>query len=100
VNSEQGISVHVFQNCKFAIISVVYIMTKVFVLICFQVYGYARKFAKIGIAEALVDSLSAGLSSCDLVSACTTLKVIAVNVSGVLFNPTLSTQNCVCIGSS
>ncbi|XP_020232888.1 armadillo repeat-containing protein 6 [Cajanus cajan] len=44
-----------------------------------QVYGYARKFAKIGIAEALVDSLSAGLSSPDLVSACTTLKAIAVN---------------------
>ncbi|KAL9324834.1 hypothetical protein ACSQ67_005486 [Phaseolus vulgaris] len=45
-----------------------------------QVYGYARKFAKIGIAEALVDSLSAGgLCSSDLVSACTTLKVIAVN---------------------
>lgn len=44
-----------------------------------QVYGYARKFAKIGIAESLVDSLSAGLSSPDLVSACTTLKAIAVN---------------------
>ncbi|TKY69175.1 Armadillo repeat-containing protein 6 [Spatholobus suberectus] len=44
-----------------------------------QVYGYARKFAKIGIAEALVDSLSTGLSSPDLVSACTTLKAIAVN---------------------
>ncbi|RDX57832.1 Armadillo repeat-containing protein 6, partial [Mucuna pruriens] len=44
-----------------------------------QVYGYARKFAKIGIAETLVDSLSAGLSSPDLVSACTTLKAIAVN---------------------
>ncbi|CAJ1932791.1 unnamed protein product [Sphenostylis stenocarpa] len=44
-----------------------------------QVYGYARKFAKIGIAEALVDSLSAGLCSPDLVSACTTLKTIAVN---------------------
>jgi len=73
-------------------------MTKVLVLICFQVYGYARKFAKIGIAEALVDSLSAGgLCSSDLVSACTTLKVIAVNVSEVIFNPTLSMQNCVCI---
>ncbi|KAL2347847.1 hypothetical protein Fmac_001847 [Flemingia macrophylla] len=44
-----------------------------------QVYGYARKFAKIGIAEALVDSLSAELSAPDLISACTTLKVIAVN---------------------
>ncbi|XP_015947058.1 uncharacterized protein LOC107472000 [Arachis duranensis] len=44
-----------------------------------QVYGYARKFAKIGIAEALVDSLRAGLRSPDLVSACITLKAIAVN---------------------
>ncbi|KAK7308583.1 hypothetical protein VNO77_42202 [Canavalia gladiata] len=44
-----------------------------------QVYGYARKFAKIGIAEALVDSLCTGLSSPDLVSACITLKAIAVN---------------------
>ncbi|XP_061376319.1 uncharacterized protein LOC133318346 [Gastrolobium bilobum] len=44
-----------------------------------QVYGYARKFAKIGIAEALVDSLRAGLSSPNLVSACITLKAIAVN---------------------
>ncbi|BAT98814.1 uncharacterized protein HKW66_Vig0251880 [Vigna angularis] len=44
-----------------------------------QVYGYARKFAKIGIAEALVDCLSAGLCSPDLVPACTTLKFIAVN---------------------
>ncbi|KAG4908836.1 hypothetical protein JHK87_054952 [Glycine soja] len=46
-----------------------------------QVYGYARKLAKIGIAEALVDSLSAGLSSPDLISACITLRAIAVNVS-------------------
>ncbi|CAL0318605.1 unnamed protein product [Lupinus luteus] len=44
-----------------------------------QVYGYARKFAKIGIAEALVDSLRAGLSSPDLVSACISLKAISVN---------------------
>ncbi|KAK7273966.1 hypothetical protein RIF29_15034 [Crotalaria pallida] len=44
-----------------------------------QVYGYARKFAKIGIAEALVDSLRAGLGSPDLVSASVTLKAIAVN---------------------
>lgn len=80
--------------------SYVYIIAKVFVFICFQVYGYARKFAKIGIAEALVDSLSAGLCSPDLVPACTTLKVIAVNVSGVISNPMLSMQNCVCIGSS
>ncbi|KAH1087371.1 hypothetical protein AAZX31_07G164700 [Glycine max] len=44
-----------------------------------QVYGYARKFAKIGIAEALVDSLSAGVSSHDLISACITLRAVAVN---------------------
>lgn len=58
-------------------------------MVHFQVYGYARKFAKIGIAEALVDSLSAGLSSPDLVSASITLKVVAVNVSEVKSNPTL-----------
>ncbi|XP_057445153.1 uncharacterized protein LOC130737408 [Lotus japonicus] len=44
-----------------------------------QVYGYARKFSKIGIADAIVDSLRAGLSSPHLVSACITLKAIAVN---------------------
>jgi len=48
-----------------------------------QVYGYARKFAKIGITDALVDSLHTGLSSPDLVSACITLKATAVNVSEV-----------------
>ena len=65
-----------------------------------QVYGYARKFAKIGIAEALVDSLSAGVSSHDLISACITLRAVAVNVSEVKSNPTLSMKNCVCIESS
>ncbi|KAI4298431.1 hypothetical protein L6164_031992 [Bauhinia variegata] len=44
-----------------------------------QVYGYARKLAKIGIAEALVDSLRAGLSSPGLVSASIALKAVAVN---------------------
>ncbi|KAM4088900.1 hypothetical protein ACB094_07G107900 [Castanea mollissima] len=44
-----------------------------------QVYGYARRFAKIGIARALVDSLHAGLSSPGLVSASIALKAIAVN---------------------
>ncbi|KAL7002779.1 hypothetical protein U1Q18_003936 [Sarracenia purpurea var. burkii] len=44
-----------------------------------QVYGYARRFAKIGIAEALVDSLKEGLSSPSLVSAAITLKAVAVN---------------------
>ncbi|KAK4563018.1 hypothetical protein RGQ29_005488 [Quercus rubra] len=44
-----------------------------------QVYGYARRLAKIGIARALVDSLHAGLSSPGLVSASIALKAIAVN---------------------
>lgn len=46
-----------------------------------QVYGYARRFAKIGIASALVDSLQAGLSSPSLVSASIALRAVAVNVS-------------------
>uniref|UniRef100_A0A7C9B1Q9 Armadillo repeat-containing protein 6 n=1 Tax=Opuntia streptacantha TaxID=393608 RepID=A0A7C9B1Q9_OPUST len=44
-----------------------------------QVYGYARNFAKIGIAEVLVDSLHEGLTSPGLVSACVALKAVAVN---------------------
>ncbi|KAM7474918.1 hypothetical protein LguiB_022161 [Lonicera macranthoides] len=44
-----------------------------------QVYGYARKFAKIGIAESLVDSLCEGLSSPSLVSASIALKSVAIN---------------------
>ncbi|CAK8571199.1 unnamed protein product [Lathyrus sativus] len=44
-----------------------------------QVYGYARRFAKIGIPEAIVDSLHTGLGSPDLISACITLKATAVN---------------------
>uniref|UniRef100_A0A803NPF4 Armadillo repeat-containing protein 6 n=1 Tax=Cannabis sativa TaxID=3483 RepID=A0A803NPF4_CANSA len=44
-----------------------------------QVYGYARKFAKIGIAEALVASLQTELSSPSLVSASIALKAVAVN---------------------
>ncbi|KAA8536167.1 hypothetical protein F0562_028645 [Nyssa sinensis] len=44
-----------------------------------QVYGYARKFAKIGIAEALVDALHEGLSSPSLVSASIALRAVAVN---------------------
>lgn len=46
----------------------------------FQVYGYARKFAKIGIAGALVDSIRMGLSSPSLVSGSIALKAVAVNV--------------------
>ncbi|KAG2705481.1 hypothetical protein I3760_05G055400 [Carya illinoinensis] len=44
-----------------------------------QVYGYARVFAKIGVARALVDSLHAGLSSPGLVTASIALKAVAVN---------------------
>ncbi len=46
-----------------------------------QVYGYARRFVKIGIAGALVDSLCGGLASPGLVSASIALKAVAVNVS-------------------
>ncbi|OMO74163.1 Armadillo [Corchorus capsularis] len=44
-----------------------------------QVYGYARRFAKIGITKALVESLHGGLSSPSLVSASIALKAVAVN---------------------
>ncbi|KAA8538646.1 hypothetical protein F0562_028160 [Nyssa sinensis] len=44
-----------------------------------QVFGYARKFAKIGIAEALVDALHEGLSSPSLVSVSIALRAVAVN---------------------
>ncbi|KAK2991476.1 hypothetical protein RJ640_016511 [Escallonia rubra] len=44
-----------------------------------QVYGYARRFAKKGIAEVLVNSLHEGLTSPSLVSASIALKAVAVN---------------------
>nr|XP_043621206.1 armadillo repeat-containing protein 6 [Erigeron canadensis] len=44
-----------------------------------QVYGYARQFAKNGIAEVLVKSLKDGISSTSLVSATIALKAVAVN---------------------
>ncbi|KAJ6985393.1 armadillo repeat-containing protein 6-like [Populus alba x Populus x berolinensis] len=44
-----------------------------------QVYGYTRRFAKIGIARALGESLRAGLTSPSLVSASIALKAVAVN---------------------
>ncbi|KAI3675276.1 hypothetical protein L1987_84864 [Smallanthus sonchifolius] len=44
-----------------------------------QVYGYARQFAKIGIAEALVESLNDGISSPGFVSTTIALKAVAVN---------------------
>ncbi|KAG8368325.1 hypothetical protein BUALT_Bualt15G0033900 [Buddleja alternifolia] len=44
-----------------------------------QVFGYARKFAKLGAAEVLVDSLREGLSSPCLISASIALKSVAVN---------------------
>ncbi|KAL3814198.1 hypothetical protein ACJIZ3_015466 [Penstemon smallii] len=43
-----------------------------------NVFGYARKFAKLGIAEILVDSLG-GLSSPSLISASIALRAVAVN---------------------
>ncbi|XP_010447171.1 PREDICTED: armadillo repeat-containing protein 6-like [Camelina sativa] len=44
-----------------------------------QVYGYARTFAKLGIATALTEALQAGIGSDSLVSASIALKAIAVN---------------------
>ncbi|OAY81973.1 armadillo repeat-containing protein 6 [Ananas comosus] len=44
-----------------------------------QVYGYARRFAKIGIPDVLVNALRKGVSSSSLPSACAALKAIAVN---------------------
>lgn len=44
-----------------------------------QVYGYARQFAKVGVAEVLVESLHEGLTSPSLVSASVALKAVAVN---------------------
>ncbi|KAL5858035.1 hypothetical protein ACOSQ3_005493 [Xanthoceras sorbifolium] len=44
-----------------------------------QVYGHARRFAKIGIARALANSLQAGLSSPSLAAASIALKAVAVN---------------------
>ncbi|KAJ8625087.1 hypothetical protein MRB53_033617 [Persea americana] len=44
-----------------------------------QVYGYARRFAQIGIAAALVDALHEGISSPSLASASIALKAVAVN---------------------
>ncbi|XP_024967518.1 armadillo repeat-containing protein 6 isoform X2 [Cynara cardunculus var. scolymus] len=49
-----------------------------------QVYGYARQFAKTGIAEALVESLKDGISSPSLVSATIALKAVAVNANKVV----------------
>ena len=46
-------------------------------------YGYATKFAKIGIAGALVGSLQVKLNSPSLVSASTALRALSVNVSEV-----------------
>ncbi|KAF8410007.1 hypothetical protein HHK36_002527 [Tetracentron sinense] len=44
-----------------------------------QVFGYARRFAKMGIAGALVDAVREGLSSPSLISASIALKAVAVN---------------------
>lgn len=56
---------------------------KIVIVFKLQVYGYARKFAKIGIAGALVGSLQVKLSSPSLVSASTALRALSVNVSEV-----------------
>ncbi|KAL1215813.1 hypothetical protein V5N11_024346 [Cardamine amara subsp. amara] len=44
-----------------------------------QVYGYARTFAKLGIARVLTEALQAGIGSDSLVSASIALKSVAVN---------------------
>ncbi|KAJ0010465.1 hypothetical protein Pint_34470 [Pistacia integerrima] len=44
-----------------------------------QVYGYARRFAKIGIAKALTLSLAEGLASPNVVATSSVMKAIAVN---------------------
>lgn len=44
-----------------------------------QVFGYARKFAKMGIVENLIEAIGEGLSSPTVVAACTALKAVAVN---------------------
>ncbi|KAL8060533.1 hypothetical protein ABFX02_02G030800 [Erythranthe guttata] len=44
-----------------------------------QVFGYARKFSKLGIAEVLVDSVREGISSPCLISASIALKAVAVS---------------------
>ncbi|CAH9125820.1 unnamed protein product [Cuscuta epithymum] len=48
-------------------------------VIASQVFGYARRFAKIGVVEALVGSLSQGIRSPSMLSACNALKSVAVN---------------------
>ncbi|XP_078157354.1 ARM repeat superfamily protein [Carex rostrata] len=44
-----------------------------------QVFGYARTFAKVGMADALVNALRKGVGSSCLPSACAALKAVAVN---------------------
>ncbi|KAJ3695860.1 hypothetical protein LUZ60_001237 [Juncus effusus] len=44
-----------------------------------QVFGYARKLAKLGLADALVNALHNGVNSSCLPSACAALKAVAVN---------------------
>ncbi|KAI3947659.1 hypothetical protein MKX01_034324 [Papaver californicum] len=44
-----------------------------------QVYGYTRRFAEVGVAGVLVDSLHEGFNSPNLLSACIALKAVAVN---------------------
>ncbi|TQD77849.1 hypothetical protein C1H46_036620 [Malus baccata] len=58
-----------------------------------QVYGYARKFAKIEIVGALVESIRVGLSSSSLVSASIALKAVAVNLAGSDANKNAIVEN-------
>ncbi|KAG9450832.1 hypothetical protein H6P81_010797 [Aristolochia fimbriata] len=44
-----------------------------------QVFGYARRFAKIGLAQPLVEVIHEGISSPQMVSASIALKALAVN---------------------
>ncbi|KAI5577119.1 hypothetical protein BDE02_09G093200 [Populus trichocarpa] len=61
-----------------------------------QVYGYARRFAKIGIARALVESLRAGLTSPSLVSASIALKAVACCSSSSYFSFSFDLQDEIC----
>uniref|UniRef100_A0A7N0VD33 LRRK2 ARM repeat domain-containing protein n=1 Tax=Kalanchoe fedtschenkoi TaxID=63787 RepID=A0A7N0VD33_KALFE len=77
--------VQILQGQKTSLIHSIYDAIRVLLtpddtrVVASQVYGYARRFAKIGIAGALVDLLHEGITSPSLVSASIALKSIAVN---------------------
>lgn len=60
----------------------------------FQVFGYARKLAKLGVGGVLVDSLREGLSSPCLISASIALKAVAVNVSFYVSRKIDAAESC------